>query len=340
MMTQGKILTSEQASPLGSFIPPLPAQYGYWTGTRGNSSWMFDLNSQRADIFRGGRTAWRNLLRRCVYPNADHVDFGVNNPNYPDFSPYLVDVTSQNPSRRVSARYVFPAGSGGLTTNRPHNFRMADGWLARRLAALVADVAYYRSDKEVSWHEVEDCQTMLLVPWAIHGNVPHGGGIEVLKQGSIGREREDADMEELWIGDRRFLCGGGLCRGTLSLPAQGKTQSVEVVFYCEDEGGKPTPVQEERLDSLQERWSQVGPKAWSLLQEYADSEWAAIYGPGCGDTAALEMIQIFPEHPDHKVPDIGLLYGGFAPDPEHGLGVRILGNQDDRMIAGVGDIAL
>lgn len=336
MAKEKRGLVPWQSQPLETFIPPLPRNHGYWTGTIGDSTWMFDLTTQRRDIYNGGHDTWRNVIRHSVYPNADRTDFGQN---YPNFSPYLIRVTN-NPIY-VDADYTFPAGSG-LTLNRIWNFRQADQWVAQGVNSTPGDIAYLRRDRKLTWHELENLTQMILVPRVIHGYVPHGGGIEVLRVGPIGAERAALPpMEERVLDGRRALCGKGICQITYTFPIRGTLRDVPVLFYCDDDSGEPTQPQLERAQLFEQVFPQANEAALEALEGYVFDEWPDLYyDGGYKDDLTLAAVQIFPVDTTHGMIDIGFLYDNFAGDPEHGLGARVLGDQDDKIIVGPGDVAL
>lgn len=317
--------------------PLLPANHGWWVNpnTAGNCDWMFDLTSQRPDIYHGGYTTWGNLLQQTPFPAADRVTF---NRNYPDFSPYLIQITNNQHRLFVDADFAFPAGSR-LTSDRLRNFRQADGWVAQAVRSTPGDIAYLRRDRKFTWHELETCDRMLLVPRAIHGNVPHSGGIEVLNNGGIGSVGAESaaspQLEERMIGGKKAVCGGGICQIMHPFSGRGSSDDIELLFYCDDEAGNPTQAQVERMEILEQDWLDVEQAAWDSIQTYVNNE----YGSG-GESAKLVTIVVFPEDTTMWKIDIGIYYDNFDGDPEHGLGVRILGDQDDSMIVGPGDVAL
>lgn len=214
-----------------------------------------------------------------------------------------------------------------------------DGWVAQAVRSTPGDIAYLRRDRKFTWHELETCDRMLLVPGAIHGNVPHSGGIEVLNNGGIGSVGAESaaspPMQQRMINGLDAQCGGGICRIKYPLSGRENTDDIEIFFYCDEESGEPTQSQLERADELLNYWPDVELAAWDSIQTYVNNE----YGSG-GESAKLVTIVVFPEDTTMWKIDIGLYYDNFDGDPEHGLGVRILGDQDDSMIVGSGDIAL
>ncbi|WP_439238607.1 HNH endonuclease [Lonepinella sp. BR2919] len=83
-----------------------------------------------------------------------------------------------------------------FTTERSKNFSQADKAMAEKVNSdpeaaqkiglqppvTARDIANYRKENNMTWHESKDCKTMQLVPQEIHGNVPHAGGISEMKK--------------------------------------------------------------------------------------------------------------------------------------------------------------
>ncbi|MBD2325999.1 HNH endonuclease [Alkalinema sp. FACHB-956] len=77
-------------------------------------------------------------------------------------------------------------------TGKKADFREADklfaeqqGWLFKNGTPNGAASARFRQQNQLTWHHVEDGQTMQLVPTALHGNTPHLGGASLKKAGKI-----------------------------------------------------------------------------------------------------------------------------------------------------------
>lgn len=113
-----------------------------WTGERGHSTWFSDMPEVNAITnFKG-----------IPFKNG-----------FPDFSEWS-----------VNKAFIRMTGVDDL------DFAQADKILARvrgfknQTAAMA-----WRKENNLTWHHVEDGETMLLVPSALHGNVPHIGGVSV-----------------------------------------------------------------------------------------------------------------------------------------------------------------
>ena len=65
-------------------------------------------------------------------------------------------------------------------------YDLADRWLAKRKGLKTArDAEKWRKSQptKLSWHHLEDCKTLLLVPRALHEKVPHAGGASMMRNG-------------------------------------------------------------------------------------------------------------------------------------------------------------
>jgi len=113
---------------------------GMWGGERGNSEWFSDMPEVNA------------------VTNYEPIPF---RNGYPDFSKW---------SR---GRVIIQDMSGVDHVD----FAQADRIFAQQHGfANQTAVANWRSAQQLTWHHVEDGETMILVPSALHGNVPHVGG--------------------------------------------------------------------------------------------------------------------------------------------------------------------
>jgi len=135
---EGPEVPEGQRMPRGTATPD-PEGGGMWGGERGNSEWFPD--------------------------NRDVIDIVGNRPidfhnGFPDFSPWAKE--------RVRIK----------VTGVDHvDFAAADRLMAsRRGFANQTAYAEWRSANKLTWHHVEGAEEMILVPRALHENVPHVGG--------------------------------------------------------------------------------------------------------------------------------------------------------------------
>lgn len=135
-----------------------PIEGGSWTGTRGESDFVLDNPIKLPN----GKTVTKITYRNAV----------------PDFSPFQV------------ARVKIP----NMTNNRysikrlniKGNFEQADTVLAEYWSRIryegkanwtASDIATYRTNNGLTWHEMNDLQSMQLVPTEVNGTFGHLGGV-------------------------------------------------------------------------------------------------------------------------------------------------------------------
>lgn len=134
---------------------PVDDEYGHWTGTRGESEYIYDQNTT---IKVGNTTYEIKAGTKVTYKNA-----------VPDFSPFQkaqVNIT-------------------GMSDSRYSNFKKADEALAKYWSEIkydgktwtTADVTAYRESNGLTWHEMNNMQSMQLVPTEINAGFGHLGGV-------------------------------------------------------------------------------------------------------------------------------------------------------------------
>lgn len=132
-----------------SIVPPKTSDVGEWTGEPGES--MFISSDPRV----------KDILE-------ENGQKGVNYRNgMPDFSPF------------VKEEFTIK-----MTNNRQKNFAQANKQLAEKLTKETGEkwtqtkVSQWISDNNYTWHELNDCETIQLVPSAInHPIFKHMGGV-------------------------------------------------------------------------------------------------------------------------------------------------------------------
>ena len=144
-----------------SFNTILPQNGGEWSGERGNSRWWPSRDEVPKD--RHGTNpehkTWGEILDEHGIESISFVN------GYPDFS-------------EVSKGQV---EIDDFTDDRRSNFTQADEKLAEQRGCAPQEVKGWRDIHGYTWHECEDCRTMLKVPTEVHGNVSHSGGVSVYK---------------------------------------------------------------------------------------------------------------------------------------------------------------
>ena len=135
---------------------PKDGNGGKWTGKRGDSDFILDEPIE----FTDGNTTIK--IEKVTYKN------GV-----PDFSPY------QKAQVKIS----------NMTNNRPKNFRQADEVLAEYWTRIkyknktwtvndkVNEIEAFRKQNGYTWHEMNNMESMQLVPTEVNAKFGHLGGV-------------------------------------------------------------------------------------------------------------------------------------------------------------------
>lgn len=311
--------------------PALPANYGHWSGIHGNSNWVYNLAAPRWDMATGAMNTWGAMIARTVVPNINSTTFGGG---FPNFYPALVALTCQG-YPDLDAEFTFPPGQQ-LSGNRAQNMNAADWWVANYFNCTVGSVTSLRSQERYTWHEMEDLHHIILVPWEIHGNVHHSGGIEVINAGGITSERRDfSGLESRRFGGELLFRLGHTWVARKGMRGAGTLREIELTYICDDPEGGPHELQQRAAAAMAERWESTTEQAWPLLCDY-------VAVMDCPEEqkeswqAAPEEVIVYP--PDEKGDvEIGILYECNL-EPGHGLGIRLRNGEIVR--AGHGDAAL
>lgn len=126
-----------------------PVSNGSWSGNRGES--VFTSTHPEVTPVMSERG-----VEGIRYANA-----------YPDFSPVAhAEVTIPN-----------------MTKFRSSNFSQADAALAEIRGISPSEIREWRIKNKYTWHEVEDLQTMQLVPSVVNAKFGHVGGVGEIKAG-------------------------------------------------------------------------------------------------------------------------------------------------------------
>ena len=147
----------------------LPSSKGSWEGEKGDSIWKPDPDCVPLKSNPEGKT-WEEIEDKY---GIDGVKFKDGEPDFSEVAEATVEIDD-------------------FTGNRFENFAQADSRLAEKWNAegrdgrtdwTARDVAAYRKENSLTWHERSDMKTMDLVPSEVHNNIPHAGGISAWKQG-------------------------------------------------------------------------------------------------------------------------------------------------------------
>ena len=148
-----------------------PTSNGHWSGEPKNSLWIPDDDyvPPCRSYSNWHNLSWREIKRkhgisgvRFVRGVAQFSDVAKHAVRLDDFAHY-VDVN--DPGERSAL----------------HNAAFAA--LSRRMGCSADDIRNMKEDTDniLVWHEDVDCRTLYLVPREIHDNIPHFGGIALLK---------------------------------------------------------------------------------------------------------------------------------------------------------------
>ncbi|WP_159458332.1 HNH endonuclease [Listeria sp. ILCC797] len=149
----------KEGSKLADDLPSLPSTYeerlsqtpvnnGEWTGTRGDSKFISELDEVNTVLKESG---------------VDGIEYSEA---IPDFSPVSIGEVEIS----------------GMTTDRRINFREADELLAEKLGVSRKDIVKLRKENKLTWHELNDMKTMQLVPTIINSKFGHLGGVAEIKK--------------------------------------------------------------------------------------------------------------------------------------------------------------
>ena len=145
----------------------LPKTGGEWEGERGDGKWKPNPDAVPPKQNPEEKT-WEEILSKY---GIDGIEFKDGEP---DFSPIAEETIEID----------------DFTTDRTDNFSQADQKLADKWNSetkdgrndwTAQDIAAYRKENGLTWHERGDMKTMDLVPSEVHNNIPHAGGISTKK---------------------------------------------------------------------------------------------------------------------------------------------------------------
>ena len=129
-------------------INQTPVNNGSWTGDRGESKFISELDEVN------------DVLKKYDIDGIEYKD-GI-----PDFSP-------------VSEGEISHPDMG---IDRNKNFRVADELLAKQLDVPRKEITKLRKQGKLTWHELNDMETMQLVPSVVNSKFGHLGGVAEVKK--------------------------------------------------------------------------------------------------------------------------------------------------------------
>lgn len=129
----------------------LPNADGRWTGAPGNSGWVSDLPE----------------VRRVTGDQPVTYREG-----YPDFSPWS----------RAEVKLSNMRGERGDFRAADELYAQQRGWTKPNGEADIGRARRFREDENLTWHHVEDGETMQLVPGGLNNKLPHTGGASLSRR--------------------------------------------------------------------------------------------------------------------------------------------------------------
>ncbi len=143
----------------------LPRTGGSWDGEVGNSNWIPDddvVPKNRNNSNPEGK-AWGEIKEKYDF---EGVRYNNGYADFSEFSKGTVEIGNFTSERTAK---------GG-------NFEQANQKLAEQRGCSVEEVKKWMEENNYTWHECEDCKTMQKVPREVHNNIPHTGGVSIMKQ--------------------------------------------------------------------------------------------------------------------------------------------------------------
>ena len=152
----------------------IPKSHGEWKGREGDSRFVPAPNDippeKRGNTItnEGNLTNKQIAEKYGVNPKEGYL-YEKGDLNLDDVSKGTVEIEGMSENRYTKH------GQEG-------NFEKADRKLAEQRGCSPDEIAKWRAENNYTYHERQDCRTMQKVPNEIHGNLPHRGGVSVIKE--------------------------------------------------------------------------------------------------------------------------------------------------------------
>lgn len=162
-----------------------PPPANAWRIPRGGGAWVGEA----------GRSGWQSkkkAVRNIVGEDPNRPGFSSPIPfrnGFPDFSKWV---------RKPEVTLKPMLGTDADFSAADEEFARLNEWLKRNGQPDGPRARQYRETQELTWHHVEDGQTMQLVPTALHGNVPHLGGASISRELVLGVPNDDSISRLGW----------------------------------------------------------------------------------------------------------------------------------------------
>lgn len=146
----------------------IPKENGAWTDEPGNSTWVPD-SDYLPKVYNPEEKTWGEILKEN---GIDGVKYNDGEPDFSEIADATVEIDDFSDSRAKNYAQA--------------DERLAEQWNKEskdsRTDWTSDDVAEYREENNMTWHERSDMKTMDLVSSEVHNNIPHSGGISEVKK--------------------------------------------------------------------------------------------------------------------------------------------------------------
>lgn len=136
---------------------------GAFEKNRGNSKFLVNEKTI-PKVFNLENKTWGEILKPY---GVDGIIYRNGFPDFSKFSQFTTEIKN-------------------FSIDRSKNFVQADKFLAGLKGWTKSEATEYRKANNLVWHEHEDMKTMELLPREIHNNMPHTGGVSLMKQEMLG----------------------------------------------------------------------------------------------------------------------------------------------------------
>lgn len=158
----------------------IPRGNGEWKGPEGDSRYVPNPDEIPPERRGNTKTNEGNLTNKQIAEKynvkpEDGYLYEKGDLNLDDVSKGTVEIEGMSENRYTK-------------NGQEGNFEKADKKLAEQRGCSPDEVAKWRAENNYTYHERQDCKTMQKVPNEIHGNLPHKGGVSVIKERNSAEE--------------------------------------------------------------------------------------------------------------------------------------------------------
>ena len=153
---------------LSKYRHRIPKKEGIWTGTPGESVWIPDKTATppNRNYSNLDNKSWQELLDKHGYSN------GI---------PFKNGEMQLKPIAEVKIKYPDTEEFKKMNNTKKREYLQNKAFeeLARQRGETIEQAKAFKEKNRYCWHELPDCNTIILVPAEIHNNISHVGGISV-----------------------------------------------------------------------------------------------------------------------------------------------------------------